>query len=165
MITVNPCPFCGHDDVEFSEVEPGTYAVDCPECQCIGPFADTTDEARLKWNKPGVHAHELTILRHENDRLRIAEHDLGRVRFLRANDANEIIRLGSLVKDLEDDRQQLCNRSSVLTEMCHKHEREIERLRIAEQDHERVRRLRAYDAKEIIRLEGLIKMSDVTYAT
>jgi Lar family restriction alleviation protein len=53
-LTVNPCPFCGHVDVEFSEVEPGTIAVDCPECQCIGPFADSHDEAASKWNRAGA---------------------------------------------------------------------------------------------------------------
>ena len=77
-ITVMPCPFCGHDDVEFSEVEPGTYAVDCPECQCIGPFADSTAGAAEKWNKAG---------------------------------------------------QQVRTRAAVLTEMCQRHEREIEWLR------------------------------------
>jgi hypothetical protein len=97
-LTVNPCPFCGNDDVQFCEVEPGLIAVDCPECQCIGPFAETSDEAAQMWNKPGVHADELTILRHENDRLRIAEQDLARVRRLRANDANEIIRLRGLIE-------------------------------------------------------------------
>mgnify|MGYP000852741110 FL=1 len=30
MTTINPCPFCGHDDVEIDEVRPGEYAVDCP---------------------------------------------------------------------------------------------------------------------------------------
>jgi hypothetical protein len=54
MITVNDCPFCGYKDVEFCEVEPGTIAVECPACQCIGPFADSHDEAAVKWNRVGV---------------------------------------------------------------------------------------------------------------
>lgn len=83
MNAVNPCPFCNHADVEYSEVEPGTYAVDCPECQCIGPFADSTEEAAKLWNKAG---------------------------------------------------QQERTRAAVLTEMCQKHEREIERLRVNEQN-------------------------------
>ena len=50
--TILPCPFCNHEDVEIGEVEPGTIAVDCPECQCIGPFADTVDGAIVLWNRP-----------------------------------------------------------------------------------------------------------------
>jgi hypothetical protein len=59
MIAVNPCPFCGHKYVEFCEVEPGTMAVDCPECQCIGPFADSPEEDVVKWNLVGDELREL----------------------------------------------------------------------------------------------------------
>ncbi len=52
MTTIMPCPFCRHDDVEICEVEPGRIAIDCPECECIGPFADSVDEAIAKWNAP-----------------------------------------------------------------------------------------------------------------
>lgn len=36
MTTINPCPFCGHDDVEINEVGPAEYAVDGP---AIGQYA------------------------------------------------------------------------------------------------------------------------------
>ena len=49
-IVVNDCPFCGWHDVEIDEIEPGRYAVDCPECECIGPFADTQLGAIDAWN-------------------------------------------------------------------------------------------------------------------
>lgn len=75
---INPCPFCGHVDVEWGGPVLGTYAIDCPECQCIGPFADSPEEAAQKWSKAG---------------------------------------------------QQERTRAAVLTEMCRKHEREIEWLR------------------------------------
>lgn len=52
MIDILPCPFCGHDDVEICEVEPGRIAIDCPECQCIGPFADALEDAAALWNAP-----------------------------------------------------------------------------------------------------------------
>lgn len=51
-ITVMPCPFCDFDDVEISEIEPGRYAVDCPDCQAIGPFADDVEGAIRCWNIP-----------------------------------------------------------------------------------------------------------------
>ena len=53
-ITVNPCPFCGHDDVCIDEIAPGIAAVCCDECQTIGPHQDgaqTAEEAIAKWNK------------------------------------------------------------------------------------------------------------------
>ena len=51
-ITVFPCPFCGHDDVEIDEIAPKTYAVDCPACGCIGPTSTCTPEdAIAAWNK------------------------------------------------------------------------------------------------------------------
>lgn len=49
---IKPCPFCSHVDVEICEVEPGRIAIDCPECECIGPFADTVEEAVDLWNVP-----------------------------------------------------------------------------------------------------------------
>lgn len=49
-MSVLPCPFCDHDDVEYCEVDPGTFAIDCPECQCIGPFAPTPELAAARWN-------------------------------------------------------------------------------------------------------------------
>ena len=50
--TIKNCPFCDNDQVEIGEIEPGRYAVDCPECQCIGPFGDDMIEAIDKWNVP-----------------------------------------------------------------------------------------------------------------
>ena len=47
---IDPCPFCGHDDIEINEVEPGSYAIDCPECRCIGPIKPDTMEAISYWN-------------------------------------------------------------------------------------------------------------------
>jgi hypothetical protein len=44
------CPFCDEFDVEYCEVEPGTFAIDCPSCQCIGPFSDTAEGAVIAWN-------------------------------------------------------------------------------------------------------------------
>lgn len=51
MTTINPCPFCGIEDVEIDEVRPGEYAVDCPECECIGPIKPEVMEAISAWNK------------------------------------------------------------------------------------------------------------------
>jgi len=50
MITVLPCPFCGHEDVEIEETGTMEFAVDCPECRCIGPIRDTVMEAISFWN-------------------------------------------------------------------------------------------------------------------
>ena len=52
MIAILPCPFCSWSDVEVCEVEPGRVAIDCPECECIGPFADTPEKAAELWNAP-----------------------------------------------------------------------------------------------------------------
>jgi len=49
-LTVNPCPFCGHDDVEIDEVSIAEYAVDCPECSAIGPITGTVMESITRWN-------------------------------------------------------------------------------------------------------------------
>lgn len=51
-LIIKPCPFCGHADVEICEVEPGRIAIDCPECETIGPFADTVEAAIDMWNIP-----------------------------------------------------------------------------------------------------------------
>lgn len=50
MITVNSCPFCGDDQVEIDEVRPGEYAVDCLECEAIGPIKPEIMEAIKAWN-------------------------------------------------------------------------------------------------------------------
>ncbi len=50
-MTVNPCPFCGHDDVEIDEVSPGRFAVTCPECEAIGPTSEVSVQgAVMHWN-------------------------------------------------------------------------------------------------------------------
>lgn len=50
MTTISPCPFCGHEDVEIDEVGASEYAIDCPECRCIGPICGTVMEAINFWN-------------------------------------------------------------------------------------------------------------------
>lgn len=50
-ITINCCPFCGHDDVEIEEVGIAEYAIDCPECRCIGPICGSITEAIERWNR------------------------------------------------------------------------------------------------------------------
>lgn len=52
MVTILPCPFCGFTDVQIGEPEPGRIAIDCPECQAIGPFGSSPDEAADLWNLP-----------------------------------------------------------------------------------------------------------------
>lgn len=50
-ITVNPCPFCGHDDVQMDEVDLECYAVVCPECEAMGPINRESIEAAIEqWN-------------------------------------------------------------------------------------------------------------------
>ena len=52
--TINPCPFCGHDDVEVDEIEIGIIAICCPECLTIGPHQDGAQSVELaieKWNR------------------------------------------------------------------------------------------------------------------
>lgn len=61
-ITIKPCPFCGHDDVEIDEIDLGIIAICCPECRTIGPHQDgsqTVEQAIDKWNKAA--ARELAI--------------------------------------------------------------------------------------------------------
>ena len=52
--SINPCPFCGHDDVEVDEIEIGIIAICCPECLTIGPHQDGAQSVELaieKWNR------------------------------------------------------------------------------------------------------------------
>jgi len=52
--SINPCPFCGHDDVEVDEIEIGIIAICCPECLAIGPHQDGAQSVELaieKWNR------------------------------------------------------------------------------------------------------------------
>jgi len=52
--SINPCPFCGHDDVEVDEIEIGIIAICCPECLTIGPHQDGMQSVELaieKWNR------------------------------------------------------------------------------------------------------------------
>lgn len=50
-ITVNDCPFCGQADVEIYEVSTYEFAVECPECRCIGPITYDVMSAIAAWNK------------------------------------------------------------------------------------------------------------------
>ena len=51
MTTIAPCPFCGYDDVEIDEVDVLRIAVNCPECECIGPVSRIgVEEAIDAWN-------------------------------------------------------------------------------------------------------------------
>jgi Lar family restriction alleviation protein len=52
--SINPCPFCGHDDVEIDEIEIGIIAICCFECLTIGPHQDGMQSVELaieKWNR------------------------------------------------------------------------------------------------------------------
>ena len=49
-IHIEPCPFCGFDDVEIGEVRVGEFSVDCPECEAIGPIKPSEMEAISFWN-------------------------------------------------------------------------------------------------------------------
>ena len=61
-ITIHPCPFCDHDDVELDEIDAHCFAVCCPECECIGPVSrESIEEAIAAWNK--VHEKDLKITR------------------------------------------------------------------------------------------------------
>lgn len=51
MTTILPCPFCGYHDVEIDEIEIGSYAVDCPDCRCIGPYGGDIMGAIREWNR------------------------------------------------------------------------------------------------------------------
>lgn len=58
MTEIHNCPFCGYGQVELDEIEPGRYAINCPDCECIGPFSDASlshDQAVKsaigKWNR------------------------------------------------------------------------------------------------------------------
>ncbi len=51
MIQILPCPFCGHEDVEIGEIGLGEFAVDCPECQAIGPITDNIMSAIHDFNR------------------------------------------------------------------------------------------------------------------
>ena len=49
-LTVSACPFCDYDDAEIGEVSISEFAVDCPECRCIGPICGDVMEAIARWN-------------------------------------------------------------------------------------------------------------------
>lgn len=49
-IFIDRCPFCGFDDVQISEVCPGEFSVDCPECEAMGPIKPSEMEAISYWN-------------------------------------------------------------------------------------------------------------------
>lgn len=47
-----PCPFCGCDDVEYTDQVLDMIQVDCTECGAFGPGAYTHEEATRLWNIP-----------------------------------------------------------------------------------------------------------------
>ena len=50
-IAVKPCPFCGEDDPFIDEIEPGRFALVCPDCGTIGPASEVSQQgAILAWN-------------------------------------------------------------------------------------------------------------------
>lgn len=49
-IHIHRCPFCGHDDVEISELGHDEFAITCPECRVIGPTQASTMDAISFWN-------------------------------------------------------------------------------------------------------------------
>ena len=52
--SIDPCPFCGHFDIEVDEIEIGIIAICCPECMAIGPHQDGMQSVELaieKWNR------------------------------------------------------------------------------------------------------------------
>jgi Lar family restriction alleviation protein len=52
--SIDPCPFCGHLDIEVDEIELGIIAICCPECMAIGPHQDGAQSVELaieKWNR------------------------------------------------------------------------------------------------------------------
>lgn len=49
-IHISACPFCGHNDVEISEIGPGEFSITCPECSSIGPSQGTAMDAISYWN-------------------------------------------------------------------------------------------------------------------
>ena len=60
-----------------------------------------------------------------------------------------------------ESRRRAGSSTCVLTELCMSHEKEIERLRIAEQDLARLRKIRANDMNEIARLAGLLETAGI----
>jgi len=50
-ITILPCPFCRHDDVEIDEIDTDQIAIVCPECGAIGPDGLDTLAAVTLWNR------------------------------------------------------------------------------------------------------------------
>jgi len=52
--SIDPCPFCGHDDIEVDEICcPKCMAICCPKCMAIGPHQDGSQSVELaiqKWN-------------------------------------------------------------------------------------------------------------------
>lgn len=55
--SIDPCPFCGHLDIEVDEIEIGIIAICCPECMAIGPHQDGAQSVEVaieKWNFRGA---------------------------------------------------------------------------------------------------------------
>jgi Lar family restriction alleviation protein len=47
--TFNPCPFCGGTAVSLKEGEDTLYAVQCTDCNALGPREKTPTEAAERW--------------------------------------------------------------------------------------------------------------------
>jgi len=51
-IDIEPCPFCGNDDPQWSADDAETVLwLECDECGATGPTAQTHEEAADLWNQ------------------------------------------------------------------------------------------------------------------
>lgn len=50
MIQLNPCPFCGSNNLEVADVGTMTHWVCCKDCNATGPNSKDVELAQLYWN-------------------------------------------------------------------------------------------------------------------
>lgn len=53
MIKLKPCPFCGSEDVEYTNFGKGfdMWLIQCDECEAMFPLLNSREEAIQRWNK------------------------------------------------------------------------------------------------------------------